>query len=94
MDFERFFQISWKLAVLSTVQCFTFVAVFQIYKRIMKHFRITTACVVTRADTMEQAKEKIKKHDSVFLEDLPSEERNELLKYCYYMDRQVYCNTK
>lgn len=94
LDFEMFFLISWKLAVLSTVQCFTFVAVFQIYKRIMKHFRITTACVVTRADTMEQAREKIKKHDSVFLEDLPSEERNELLKYCYYMDRQVYCNTK
>ena len=29
-----------------------------------------------------------------FLEDLPSDERNELLKFCYYMDRQVYCNTK
>ena len=60
----------------------------------MEHFQITTACVITRADTLEDAKEKIRVHDSVFLEDLPSDERNELLKFCYYMDRQVYCNTK
>ena len=31
---------------------------FQIYKKIMEHFQITTACVITRADTLEAAKEK------------------------------------
>ena len=72
--------ILWKLILLSTIQCITFAGVFQIYKKIMEHFQITTACVITRTDTLEEAKEKIRVHDSVFLEDLPSDERNELLK--------------
>ena len=94
VHFAGILLVLWKLILLSTIQCITFAGIFQIYKKIMEHFQITTACVITRADTLEAAKEKIRVHDSVFLEDLPSDERNELLKFCYYMDRQVYCNTK
>ena len=94
VHFAGILLVLWKLILLSTIQCITFAGIFQIYKKIMEHFQITTACVITRADTLEDAKEKIRVHDSVFLEDLPSDERNELLKFCYYMDRQVYCNTK
>jgi hypothetical protein len=94
VHFAGILLVLWKLILLSTIQCITFAGILQIYKKIMEHFQITTACVITRADTLEAAKEKIRVHDSVFLEDLPSDERNELLKFCYYMDRQVYCNTK
>ena len=39
---------------------------------------------------MEQMKERITAHDAVLISDLPAECRNDILKYCYDIDKRIY----
>ena len=48
VHFAGILLVLWKLILLSTIQCITFAGILQIYKKIMEHFQITTACVITR----------------------------------------------
>lgn len=79
---------------LTVIESIIFAVIFYVYKRIVKHIRGEGICFISKADSMKQAMEKVRQKDTVFLEDIPSEQRNELLKYCYEQGKQVYCTTK
>lgn len=79
---------------LTVVESIIFAAIFYVYKQIVKCNRGDNICFISKVDSMEEAMEKIRQKDNIFLEDIPSEQRNELLKYCYEQGKQVYCTTK
>lgn len=50
--------------------------------------------VISYGAGFDQIIEKIKKHDSVLLNDVPAQERNDILKYCYANEIRVYATPK
>ncbi len=78
----------------TVIESLIFAVLFWAYKIRRKRIYGENICSILKEDTMEQAMEKIRQKDTVFLKDLPSEQRNELLKYCYEQGKQVYCTTK
>ena len=42
------------------------------------------------SEGMDRIKDKIDQHDSVLISDLPAETRNDILKYCYDIDKRIY----
>lgn len=78
----------------TVVESIIFAVIFSVYKRMKKQMHGENVCFLSKEDSMAQAMEKIEQKDTVFLEDIPSEQRNELLKYCYERGKQVYCTTK
>lgn len=79
---------------LAMIESIIFAAIFLLDRKVTKQIRGEKICFIFREDTVKQAKEKVCQNDTVFLKDLPSAQRNELLKYCYEQGKQVYCTTK
>ncbi len=45
---------------------------------------------ITVNEGMDRLKERIADHDAVLISDLPAEVRNDILKYCYDIDKRIY----
>lgn len=82
------------MLLLALIESVVFAAIFLFDRRMTKQIHGEKICFISREDAAKQAKEKVRQNDMVFLNDLPSEQRNELLKYCYEQGKQVYCTTK
>ena len=78
----------------TVIESIIFAVIFWTYKREAKRIHGENICSISKAESMEQAMEKIRQKNTIFLEDIPSEQRNKLLKYCYEQGKQVYCTTK
>ena len=52
--------------------------------------RYTISEEINVNEGMDRIKEKIEEHDSVLISDLPAEIRNDILKYCYDIDKRIY----
>lgn len=82
------------ILICTIIESIVFALIFFAYKEIRKHTQGEKICFISKEDTMEQAIEKIQQKDNIFLDDIPSEQRNELLKSCYEQEKQVYCTAK
>lgn len=85
---------AWNLLLLTAAETLIFTGCSALYKIMVRRHKKEAVCFVEEADGIVQAKEKIRHGETIFLNDLPSETRNELLKYCYEQGKQVYSTTK
>jgi len=46
--------------------------------------------VINVSEGMEKLTERIAAHDAILISDLPAETRNDILKYCYAIDKRIY----
>ena len=46
--------------------------------------------VISVSEGMEKLTERIADHDAILISDLPAETRNDILKYCYAIDKRIY----
>ena len=46
--------------------------------------------VISVSEGMEKLTERIAAHDAILISDLPAETRNDILKYCYAIDKRIY----
>ena len=46
--------------------------------------------VISVSEGMEKLTERIAEHDAILISDLPAETRNDILKYCYAIDKRIY----
>jgi exopolysaccharide biosynthesis polyprenyl glycosylphosphotransferase len=86
----------WQEAVTALVLALIQTAEFTIVLTLLKKMAAgnTEICVITSQDGYEAALEKIRENETVFLSDIPADERNALLKFCYDQGKEVYCTTK
>lgn len=89
---ERIWNAGIYVLLLTLLQNMEFVILLMLYKRFVRYD--TKIYQISSSDDYKSVMKKIEKSQTVFLNDLPAEERNILLKYCYEHGKQVYCTTK